>query len=113
MQTGAALFLLHTLPHAPQLLVSLWVFVVQPIPRQSAIGGTHTGAPHAPFVQTSPAGQPTPHAPQLLELVEVCVSHPSLAFALQSAVPAGQLVTTHDPLHATVSPPTTLQTLPQ
>jgi hypothetical protein len=54
----------HTLPHAPQLLLSLSIFVVQPvIPPQLAKPGAHTA--HVPPKQDSPVGHTLPHAPQL------------------------------------------------
>src|SRR5437762_10228780 len=76
----------HTWPHAPQLLTSL--FSLTHAPAQSVVPGVVHW--HDPPVHAVPVPQTVPHAPQLL--LSVC----SLTHAdPQSAVPDGH---THDPL---------------
>jgi hypothetical protein len=50
-QEGFVWLLLHTTPHAPQLVASLWTFVVQPIPAQLAKPGMHALVMHVPPLQ--------------------------------------------------------------
>lgn len=92
----------HTLPHAPQLVPSVWMFTHRP--PHTAIGNEH--ATHAPeLAQTVPAGHPTsqgveqtppthrpegharPHAPQFIGSVAVPCSQPLAASPSQSAKP--------------------------
>ena len=77
----------HTVPHAPQLLRSLWRSVHWP--EQRSVDG---GQPHCIAVHTFPPVHATPHAPQLVALFVRFTHAP-----LQSVVPPVQVVE-HVPL---------------
>jgi hypothetical protein len=86
----------HTAPQAPQLLVLVAMFVSHPFAAmwsQSAKPAAQTSW-HVPFTQEAvafgPEAQTWPQAPQLLMLVLMFVSQPSVALLLQSAKPGEQ-----------------------
>lgn len=61
----------HFVPHAPQLLGSVWSFVqkaVEPVPQAF---GVAVGQAQVLLVQAWPAGQTTPQPPQLLGSLDV------------------------------------------
>ncbi|HUP86559.1 MAG TPA: hypothetical protein VM143_12900 [Acidimicrobiales bacterium] len=89
----------------------LFSFVPQTVPAQVVVDDSATQM-QRPLLQMWPAGQETPHAPQLVLLVARFVSQPSAALPLQFANPALQVPTWHCPLTQTAEPLATLQTFP-
>jgi hypothetical protein len=109
----------QTLPQAPQLLESVFVFVSQPVAArlsQLAKGAVQT-KPQAPPLQVVVAfarvGQTLPQAPQLLTSVLVFVSQPFVAFPSQSAKGAMQTKPQVPPLQVVVAFARVGQTVPQ
>jgi hypothetical protein len=108
----------QTLPHAPQLLESLKIFVSQPsayLPLQSAKPELHVLIAQVPLLQTEVAfgaEQMLPQAPQLLVSKVSLVSQPLAYWPSQSANPLLQAPIAHTPpLHKAV-PLATKHTLP-
>ncbi len=72
LHTGLPFGVAQTRPHAPQLLVEVWVFTSQPLdalPSQFAKPVLQVVTAHAPAAQPLVAllsAQTAPHAPQLL-----------------------------------------------
>ncbi len=84
----------HTVPHAPQLELSVWVLISQPSgtrPLQLANPALHEATAHTLLEHAGVAFgvvQRAPQAPQLLASVRMLISQPSAASALQSRKPA-------------------------
>jgi hypothetical protein len=70
----------QTVPHAPQLALSVVRLTHAPLQTE-----VPAGQAHAPLTQSAPVGHAWPHAPQLAADVCVLVSQPSAAVVLQSA----------------------------
>jgi hypothetical protein len=87
-------FVPHTLPQAPQLLLSVWKFVqkdIAPIPHKFGVAPVQF-AWHMPAAHTRPAMQTLPQAPQLLLSVWM-FTQVELAPMPQRVCPAGQVHT--------------------
>src|SRR4051812_29282832 len=87
----------QTVPHAPQLLLSVLRFVSQPLPpllSQLPNPALHVPTPQIPLPQPgvplATAPHTLAHAPQLFTSVRIAISQPSAADWLQSARPALQ-----------------------
>ena len=92
-QFGVPPALGHTVPHVPQWLTFVFVFVSHPLfasPSQLAVPPLHTGVqtPATQLVVPFPLLHVTPHAPQLLTFVAMFVSQPLFLFPSQFAQPA-------------------------
>lgn len=91
-QVALPFVLLHTVPHAPQWLVLVWVEVSQPLallPSQLPYPGLHTGEQEPDTHEVVPLGltHAAPHAPQLFSDVANVVSQPLTGLASQFPKP--------------------------
>jgi hypothetical protein len=80
----------HVVPHAPQLVESVCVFVQ--MPPHAVVPPAH--AAHDPPTHTCPRAQALPHMPQFAASLAVFTHSP-----LHGVVPVGHVV--HDPLAQT------------
>jgi hypothetical protein len=90
----------HTLPHEPQLLLSLAVFAQSPSPRFAPVA--HCVKPvvqaHVPSLQATPPGHAVPHNPQFRLSTQVLTQPAS-----QGVEPTAQL-SVHEPETQVVFP---------
>ena len=86
----------QTMPHDPQLLLSVCRFAHMPDAAQYTVGDTHTVL-QVPPEHAVPGPHTVPHAPQLVLLVLSVVSHPLVRMPSQFPKPAAQLPIPHVP----------------
>jgi hypothetical protein len=110
VQAGVALAKLHTVPHAPQLLISVVIFISQPsfwMLLQLKNPALHPPISQTPAVQVDDAfgnTQLLPQPPQLNILVRRLTSQPSPVMLLQLAnPPVHELIVQTPPVHAAVA----------
>jgi hypothetical protein len=86
----------HTVPHAPQLVRSVWRFTQRPA--HIVVGGVHTVVQAGGvFEQTWPMLHDRPHMPQCELEVERSVSQPLVGLMSQLPKPASHVATAHAP----------------